>query len=105
MARITITIPDGLHRQVLKQAKKQEQSVSYAISRLIELGLFITNNKNQEKSAPDSSAIDEHCNKLIIQINGILKEIAIRNYDFTPELISQITQETLLKYEALCEAS
>lgn len=101
MTRITITIPDGLHRQVLKQAKKQEQSVSYAISRLVELGLFITNNKSQEKSALDSSAIDEHCNKLIIQINGILKEIAIRRYDFTPELISKITEETLLKYNDL----
>ena len=103
MARITITIPDNLHTQVLKLAKKEGGSVSYTVSRLVELGLLVTSNKNQKQEDQVVSKIDEHCSKLIIQINGILKELAISNYGFTPDKISQIAQETTSKYNELSE--
>ena len=103
MARITITIPDNLHTQVLKLAKKEGGSVSYTVSRLVELGLLVTNNKNQKQEENEVSKVDEYCNKLIIQINGILKELAINNYGFTTDKISQIAQDTTLKYKELTE--
>lgn len=101
MARITITIPDNLHTQVLKLAKKEGGSVSYTVSRLVELGLLVTNNKNQKPEENEVSKVDEYCNKLIIQINGILKEIAVGNFEFSPEKIAKITQETTEKYKDL----
>ena len=101
MARITITIPDNLHTQVLKLAKKEGGSVSYTVSRLVELGLLVTNNKNQKSEENEVSKVDEYCNKLIIQINGILKEIAVGNFEFSPEKIAKITQETTDKYKDL----
>ena len=78
MARIMITMPDSLHTQVLKFSKREQASVSYTVSKLVELGLFVTNNKNQNKDEQPSK-IEEHCNKLIIQINGILKRISNRS--------------------------
>ena len=103
MARITITIPDNLHTQVIKQAKKESGSVSYTVAKLVELGLLVTNNKNQKQEDQTVSKIDEHCNKLIIQINGILKELAVSNYGFTPDKIAEIAKETTLKYNELSE--
>lgn len=103
MARITITIPDNLHTQVLKLAKKEGGSVSYTVARLVELGLLVTNNKNQKQDDHAVSKVDDYCNKLIIQINCILKELAISNYGFTPDKITQIAQETTLKYKELSE--
>ena len=105
MARITITIPDNLHMQVLKLAKKEDGSVSYTVSRLVELGLLVANNRKQKQEEQIVSKVDEYCNKLIIQINGILKELAISNYGFTPEKITQIVQETTSKYKELSEAN
>lgn len=101
MARITITIPDNLHTQVLKLAKKEGGSVSYTVSRLVELGMLVTNNKNQKSSENDFTKVDEYCNKLIIQINGILKEIAVANFEFSSEKIAKITQDTTEKYKEL----
>lgn len=101
MARITITIPDNLHTQVLKLAKKESGSVSYTVARLVELGLLVTNNKNQRSEEKEISKVDEYCSKLIIQINGILKELAVDNFEFTPEKIAKINQETIDKYKEL----
>ncbi|SFM08079.1 hypothetical protein [Legionella jamestowniensis] len=100
MARITITMPDSLHAQVLKFSKKEQSSVSYTISKLVELGLLVANNKNQ-KQEEQPSKIEEHCNKLIIQINGILKELATGHFELSPEKIAKITQETTDKYKEL----
>ncbi|MFP3773640.1 hypothetical protein SC813_15420 [Legionella pneumophila serogroup 1] len=100
MARITITMPDSLHTQVLKFSKKEQASVSYTVSKLVELGLLVANNKNQNKD-DQPSKIEEHCNKLIIQINGILKELATGQFELSPDKIAKITQETLDKYNEL----
>ena len=98
MARITITMPDSLHTQVLKFSKKEQSSVSYTVSKLVELGLLVANNKNKDEQP---SKIEEHCNKLIIQINGILKELATDQFELSPDKIAKITQETLDKYNEL----
>ena len=98
MARITITMPDSLHTQVLKFSKKEQSSVSYTVSKLVELGLLVANNKNK---GDQPSKIEEHCNKLIIQINGILKELATDQFELSPDKIAKITQETLDKYNEL----
>ena len=37
----------------------------------------------------------------MIQMNGILKEIAIENFKLSPEKIAKITQETTGKYKNL----
>lgn len=100
MARITITMPDSLHAQVLKFSKKEQSSVSYTISKLVELGLLVANKKNQKQEGQPSK-VEEHCNKLIIQINGILKELATEHFELSPEKIAKITQETTDKYKEL----
>lgn len=101
MARVTITIPDNLQAQVLKLAKKEGGSVSHTISRLIEMGFLIVNNKNKSEKEESNKKIEEHCQKLIIQMNGIIKELVVNTYQFAPDKISQITQETMLKFNDL----
>lgn len=73
MARITITLPDQMHEQVLKLAGKEQDSISYTTTRLIEIGLMVMSNKLEKKDEEILNEIEEHCQKLIIQINGIVK--------------------------------
>lgn len=101
MARVTITIPDNLQAQVLKLAKKEGGSVSHTISKLIEMGFLIVNNKSKNEKEESNKKIEEHCQKLIIQMNGIIKELVVNTYQFTPEKISQISQETMMKFNEL----
>lgn len=101
MARITVTIPDNLHRQVVKLAGKESDSLSYTTTRLIEIGLMVMNNKDENKDEKNPCEIEEYCQKLIIQMNGIIKEIAVNKFNFDNDKISQITHETINKFNTL----
>ena len=101
MARITVTMPDNLHEKVLKMAGKEDDTISYTVTRLVEIGLMVMNNKNENKADSKSSDLEDYCQKLIIQMNGILKELAVDKFDFNNEKISQITNDTLIKYNKL----
>lgn len=101
MARITITLPDQMHEQVLKLAGKEQDSISYTTTRLIEIGLMVMNNKSEKKEDKIMDEVEEYCQKLIIQINGIVKEIAINQFNFDNDKITQITNDTLDKFNKL----
>ena len=98
MARITVTLPDNLHKQVLKIAGKENDSLSYTTTRLVEIGLMVMDNKAENKDEKKASDIEEYCQKLIIQINGIVKEIAVDKFNFDNDKIAQITNDTLSKF-------
>lgn len=98
MARISVTLPDNLHEQIIKIAGKEKDSLSYTTTRLIEIGLMVMNNKSENKDEKKTSDIDEYCQKLIIQINGIVKEIAVDKFNFDNDKIAQITSDTLRKF-------
>lgn len=101
MARITVTLPDNIHDQVLKIAGKENDSISYTTTRLVEIGLMVMNSKTENKNENKASDIEEYCQKLIIQINGIVKEIAVDRFNFDDEKIVQITNDTLSKFNKL----
>ncbi|MGM9451932.1 hypothetical protein ACTAZI_01215 [Legionella bozemanae] len=101
MARITVTLPNNLHAQVLKIAGKENDSLSYTTTRLIEIGLMVMNSKTENKDEKKASDIEEYCQKLIIQINGIVKEIAVNKFNFDNDKIVRITNDTLSKFNKL----
>ncbi|WP_392536749.1 hypothetical protein [Legionella sp. 227] len=101
MARITVTLPENLHEQVLKIAGKENDSISYTTTRLVEIGLMVMNSKTENKDEKKATDIEEYCQKLIIQINGIVKEIAVDRFNFDNEKIIQITKDTLSKFNKL----
>lgn len=101
MARITVTLPDNIHDQVLKIAGKENDSISYTTTRLVEIGLMVMNSKTENKDEQKTTDIEEYCQKLIIQINGIVKEIAVDKFNFDDEKIVQITKDTLNKFNKL----
>jgi DUF917 family protein len=101
MARITVTMPDNIHEKVLKLAGKEDDSISYTVTRLLEIGLMVMDSKNEKKNADKSTELEDYCQKIIIQMNGIIKEIAIDKFDFNNEKITQITNDTLSKFNKL----
>lgn len=101
MARVTVTIPDNIHEQILTIAGKENDSLSYTVSRLIEIGLMVMNSKKDNVDDPKTTDLEEHCQKLIIQMNGIIKEIAVDKFHFDNEKIARITNDTLVKYNQL----
>lgn len=101
MARVTITIPDRLHANIVTLAENNDSSFSGEASKLIELGLIATKKKVMKKNEKSSRPIDEYCHQLIIQLNGIIKELAVNHFHLTQDKISTITNETMKKYESM----
>ncbi|HAT1130572.1 TPA: hypothetical protein JBB30_01310 [Legionella pneumophila subsp. pneumophila] len=101
MARITVTLPDNLHKQIIKIAGKENDSLSYTTTRLVEIGLMVMNSKSDNKDEQKTTNIEEYCQKLIIQINGIIKEIAVDKFNFDDDKIVKITKDTLNKFNKL----
>lgn len=100
MTRITVTLPDPIHQQVIKIAATENDSLSYTIVRLVEIGLMVLNSK-EDGSTNQTNELEEYCQKLIIQINSIIKDIAINQFNFDKEKISCITKETLSQFNKL----
>ncbi|ARB91047.1 hypothetical protein A6J40_02090 [Legionella longbeachae] len=100
MPRVTITLPEPIHQQVLKIATKEKDSLSYTIARLVEIGLIVLKNKNEGRKT-QTNELEEYCQKLIIQINGVLKALVINQYNFDKEIILKITKETLDQFNRL----
>lgn len=99
MARMTFTLPDPIHQQILEIADKEKDSLSYTTTRLVEIGIKVLESSTT-RQAKDNE-LEEYCQKLIIQINGILKELAIEKFDFNQDKIAIITQDTLKKFNKL----
>lgn len=97
MARITVTLPDNLHQKISELAGKENDSISYTVSKLVDIGLMVMNSKNEKKE----DELNEYCQKLIIQINGILKELAVDKFNIENDKITKITNETLVKFNRL----
>lgn len=98
MARITITIPDNLQSQIVKMAGKENESISYTTTKLIDIGLMVM--KKGESKKQDNN-IEEYCQKLIIQINELIKTIATDKLNIDKESMSRIANETIVKFNKI----
>lgn len=98
MTKITVSLPENIHQQILKLAQDENDSISYTVTRLVEIGLLVLQNKKEKNN---SNELEEHCQKLIIQVNEIIKELVIDKFNFNQEKIAAITRETLVKFNAL----
>ena len=98
MARITITIPDNLQGQIVKMAGKENESISYTTTKLIDIGLMVMKSSESKKQ---ENNIEEYCQKLIIQINELIKKIATDKFNMDKDSMGKIASETLIKFNKI----
>ena len=98
MARITITLPDNLQSQIVKMAGKENESISYTTTKLIDIGLMVMK-KNESKKQDNN--IEEYCQKLIIQINELIKTIATDKFNIDKDSLGKIASETIDKFNKI----
>lgn len=74
MSRVTINLPTSLHEKFIKYATDNEVSLSYAIVKMGEIGLMVTERQLENKTLENKfSEIEIHCFKLIIQMHALTK--------------------------------
>lgn len=102
MPRVTITIPNDLHGKLLKYAGNNDDSLSYTIVKMAEIGIMVTENQQKSKNPEDRfSDIERHCFKLMIQMNALLKNLAKRQLEYGDEEFKKLLDLSVLKYQEL----
>lgn len=101
MPRLTITLPKDIYEKIKAISGDQDESMSYTIAKMTELGLLVTENQKKNNGAKKLSEVEEHCFKLIIQVNAIIKNMAAKNLDFTQEEFDKLRDSSILKFNEL----
>ena len=102
MPRVTITLPNNLHQQLVKYAGDNDDSLSYTITKMTEIGLMVTESQQQQKSPEDRfSDIEKHCFKLMIQMNALLKNMASKQLEYGQDEFKKLMDLSINKYQQL----
>lgn len=96
MPRLSITLSDATHLNVLALSKQQKDSMSNTINDLIRLGMQHLN-EDDIKTRP----IDKHCQQLIIQMNALIKNLSAEILKFGQNDFDQLREAIIVKYNEL----
>lgn len=102
MPRITVTLPNDLHDKLIKYAGDNDDSLSYTITKMTEIGLMVTESQQNKKNSEDRySEIEKHCFKLMIQMNALLKNMASKQLDYGQDEFKKLMDLSISKYQEL----
>lgn len=95
MPRVTFSLSDLLHNMLLSVASEKNQSISQTIAQLLQVGLYHLDETNA------SNAIEIHCQQLIIQMNALIKRLAVEMLKFDHQDFDELQQAVLEKYNEI----
>lgn len=102
MPRVTVSLPKDLYERLISYAGDNDDSLSYTIAKMTEIGLMVTESKNENKGPEDRfSKIEQHCFKLAIQMNALLKNIATSQFQYGQDEFKKLQDLTNDKYQEL----
>lgn len=102
MPRVTVSLPKDLYERLMDYAGDNDDSLSYTVAKMTEIGLMVSESKNENKSPEDRfSKIEQHCFKLVIQVNALLKNIATSQFQYGQEEFKKLHDLTNDKYQEL----
>lgn len=102
MPRVTVSLPKDLYEKLVNYAGDNDDSLSYTIAKMSEIGLMVTENKDEVKSPEDRfTTIEKHCFKLSIQMNALLKNMASSQLQYSQDEFKKLQDLTNDKYHEL----
>jgi hypothetical protein len=102
MPRVTVSIPQELYKKLVKYAGDNDDSLSYTITKMTEIGLMVTESQQHQKSIEGKfSDIEKHCFKLMIQMNALLKNMASKQLDYGQNEFKKLMDVSINKYHEL----
>ena len=96
MPRLSVTLSDATHLNLLSIATQQNDSMSNIVNYLIQLGIRYLSN-DEIKTQP----IEKHCQQLIIQMNALIKNLSAEILKFDLKDFEQLRMATIVKYNEL----
>lgn len=98
--RLTVTISNDLYKKIKALSNENDESLSSVIAKMTETGLSHYQN-NHDALSSNLSLAEEHCYKLIIQMNAIIKNLAAKQLDYTQSDFDKLRDASILKFNDL----
>ena len=95
MIRLTISLPKAVHQHVAMLAIENNVSLSKIVNQLVMIGI------NHWNFKPENNQLDQHCQQLIIQMNVLIKNLAVEILKFNQNDFDQLRQVSLVKFYEL----
>jgi hypothetical protein len=102
MPRVTVSLPNDLHTKLVQYAGDNDDSLSYTITKMTEIGLMVTERSQNPQGSEDKfSDIEKHCFKLMIQMNALLKNMASNQMNYGQDEFKKLMDLSINKYQEL----
>ncbi len=102
MPRVTIHVPTDTFNKIHHIATNNDESLSSTIVKLAEIGLIVKERQNENSTGKQTSDIEEYCQKLILQMNALIKSIAAKQIGYTDAEFLKLRDATYNKYNEIC---
>lgn len=102
MPRATIHVPNDTYQKIVDMASNNDESLSSTFVKLAEIGLYVKEKQAENTTNSQSSEIEIYCQKLILQINALVKSIASKQIGYTDNDFNKLRDATLTKYNEIC---
>lgn len=100
MPRVSVTLPKDIHDKLYALAEKNDDSFSNVIAKMAELGYMVKQNQSK-KSGSGLTEVEEHCLKLTIQMNAIIKDFAEKKLDYDAKKFTKLRDITVSRFNEL----
>lgn len=101
MPRVTIHMPNDTHEKIIEYAEKNDDSISGAVTKMAEIGLLVTESRKKQKEEDKYTDIEKYCQKLIIQINALVKNLASKQAGYDEDDFTKLRDATLKRYNEI----
>ena len=96
-------MPNSLLVQLQTVAENNQDSLSYTAMKMIEIGLLVSQNSDKKTTQVSTDPVQQHCQKLIMQMNELIKSMA-RNkaiLDYEPKDFEELKEKVLIRFDEL----
>ena len=97
MPRVSVTLPKDVYEKISKYSELNDESISNVVAKMAELGFMVKQNQDN-KSGSGMSEIDEHCSKLMIQMNALVKEMAEKKLGYDKKMFDDIRDKAVDRF-------
>ncbi len=100
MRRLTISIPENLYQRLRLRALEKNESLSQVINELVILGDQVC-----DERPIHVSAIEQHCQQLIMQMNVLIKNLAAEILKFESSDFATLMSKVVKRHQDLLSSS
>ncbi|STX41127.1 Uncharacterised protein [Legionella donaldsonii] len=104
MPRLTISLSNALYSRLSALSIHNKESMSNIINQLILAGMHHIED-SPPKREQQKPLVDQHCQKLIIQMNALVKNLSKELLHFNQNDFKQLQQASAKKYNELNSAN